>query len=188
MDCSLRHRSIGRSSLVRRSAPCMLSSLLRSRGARCAVGTLEASVHCSIKRFGGAFVTAVALSLPGCTLSPITALRIEASMETTFANLVQLQVSTLGLPPMAAADFEVTASCRKLSSGTNGSGDWICNLLWLGPDRRPLRDSYDLFVTTDGCYTAAVEGANLGGPLLKAADGKDVRNLLFTFEGCFDTT
>jgi hypothetical protein len=145
-------------------------------------------VRCSMRRVRAAFLAAVALSLPGCTLSPITALRIETSIEATFANLVQLQVSTLGLPPTAAGDFEVTASCRKLSGGTNGSGDWICNLLWLGPDRRPLRDSYDLFVTTDGCYTAAVEGTNLGGPLLEAADGRNIRNLLFTFEGCFDTT
>ncbi len=81
------------------------------------------------------------------------------------------------------------ARCRKLA-GTNaaGAGDWTCTLVWQDPDARPLRDTYDLFVATDGCSTATGEGDNLGGPTLKASDGTDVRNLLYQFEGCFDTT
>jgi hypothetical protein len=43
-------------------------------------------------------------------------------------------------------------------------------LIWQGPDRRPLRDSYDLFVATDGCFDATVAGENLGGPTLKTRD------------------
>jgi hypothetical protein len=38
------------------------------------------------------------------------------------------------------------------------------------------------------CYTATVVGENLGGPTLKASDGRIVRNLMYAFEGCFDTT
>src|SRR5262245_11273010 len=128
------------------------------------------------------------LGMFGCGTSPITPARIEAAVETTFANLVQLQVARLDLPPMTASQFNVTASCRKLAATNAGAGDWACNLLWLGPDRQFLRDTYDLFVGTDGCYTATVEGNALGGPALKTSDGRDVRNLLFTFEGCFDTT
>src|SRR5262249_4334516 len=114
---------------------------------------------------------AMATTMAACTFSPVTAIRIEPPDERTAARLVRLQVSTLGLPPAAAADFAVTASCRRLAGGSSGSGDWVCNLLWLSPDRRPLRDSYDVFVTTDGCYTATVEGNSLGGPMLKTADG-----------------
>jgi len=135
-----------------------------------------------------AFIVIATLAASGCGSSPITPVRIEGAIETTFANLVQLQVSSLGLPPMAAADFEVAASCRKLTGGASGAGDWVCNLRWLGPDRQTLRDAFDLFVATDGCYTATVEGGSLGGPMLRASDGRAVRNLLFTFEGCFDTT
>jgi hypothetical protein len=51
-----------------------------------------------------------------------------------------------------------------------------------------LRDTFDLFVNTDGCYTATVSGENLGGPTLTTSDGRHVRNLLYTFDGCFDTT
>jgi hypothetical protein len=52
-----------------------------------------------------------------------------------------------------------------------------------------LRDAYDLFVGTDGCYTATVDvtEGHLGGPTVKSSDGRDVRNLLYAFEGCFDT-
>src|SRR4029453_6059846 len=48
-----------------------------------------------------------------CGASPITPSRIEQAIAPTFASLVQLQVSRLGLAPMAAAQFNVTASCRK---------------------------------------------------------------------------
>lgn len=65
---------------------------------------------------------------------------------------------------------------------------WLCTLVWRSPQHRTLRDTYDLFVTTDGCYTATVSGENLGGPILQTPDGGQVRNLLYTFEGCFDTT
>jgi len=124
----------------------------------------------------------------GCGRSPITSARIETSIALTFANLVHLQVSWLGLPPTAASDFAVKASCRRLAGSSAGSGEWVCMLLWRSPQRQTLSDTYDLFVATDGCYTATVSGDSLGGPTLKTSDGRDVRNLLYTFEGCFDTT
>jgi hypothetical protein len=129
------------------------------------------------------------VAVSGCAHSPITATRIEAAIETTFANLVALQVARLALPPVNAAEFAVSAICRKQIAGVQiGSGDWTCTLAWRAPDRRPLRDTYDLFVNTDGCYTATVAEDSLGGPTLKDEDGRDVKNLLYVFEGCFDTT
>jgi hypothetical protein len=136
----------------------------------------------------GALAAMTSVAVFGCGPSPITTTRIEAALEVTFANLVELQVSRMGLPPLTAPDFAVTAICRKQLGGVGtGSGEWTCTLVWQGPDRRTLRDTYDLFVTTDGCYTATVAGESLGGPTLKAPDGREVRNLLYTFEGCFDT-
>jgi hypothetical protein len=128
----------------------------------------------------------------GCAPSPITSKRIEASVAPTFANLVHIQLSRVGLSPVAASDIKVTATCRKLVSGggASGSGDWVCTLVWFGPNRQSLLDTYDLSVGTNGCYTATLESAeaNLGGPTIIAADGTSVRNLLYVFEGCFDTT
>lgn len=139
------------------------------------------------------FAAAVILVSTGCGGSPITAARLERAIAPTFANLLELQVPQMGLPPMPASAFAPSASCRKVAaagaaSSHSGSGDWICTIQWMGPGQRPLRDVYDLFVTTDGCYTATVEGESLAKPVLTTKDGREVRNLLYVFEGCFDTT
>jgi hypothetical protein len=135
-----------------------------------------------------ALAAIAAVVMSGCGPSPIAPGRIEAAIEPTFANLAHVQFSWLGLPPMAASDFAVTASCSRLLQGSNaGAGDWRCRLAWKGPDGQTLHDAYDLVVTSDGCYTATAAEDNLGGPTLKARDGRDVRNLLYAFEGCFDT-
>jgi hypothetical protein len=143
--------------------------------------------------FRGALAAVAAVAVCGCGPSPITSARIEGAIAPTFANLVHIQLSRIGLPPVAAADIKVRASCRKQEPSTNleGAGDWVCTLVWYGPNRTTLTDRYDLVVGTDGCYTAGVDGAaeeQLGGPTIVASDGSDVRNLLHTFEGCFDTT
>jgi hypothetical protein len=134
-----------------------------------------------------AAITALALS--GCGTSPITSTRIERALETTFANLVELQVSRMGLQPVTAPDFAVTAICHRPADNHDaGAGEWSCTLIWQGPDRRTLRDTYDLFVATDGCFNATVAGENLGGPILKRQDGREVKNHLYSFESCFDPT
>ena len=139
-----------------------------------------------MKRLCFAIVAAVTMS--SCGSRAITADRIEKAIEPTFANLVLVEVSWLKLPPAMASEFEVTASCRRVASRSeSGAGEWVCKLRWVGPDRQPLRDTFDVVVTTDGCYTATAEGDQLGGITLTARDGHDVRNLLHTFEGCFDT-
>ena len=76
----------------------------------------------------------------------------------------------------------------KLPTGGTGSGEWACTVIWMGPQGQSVRDAYDLFVYTDGCYMAALGSESLGGPILKTPDDKSVRNLLYAFDGCFDTT
>jgi hypothetical protein len=129
---------------------------------------------------------ALTLGATACGPSPITPVRVDRAIAPTFANLVATQVSWMGIAPMAAADFGVTASCRRPVGNSIGSGEWVCTLLWKGPNGQALRDIYDVFVTPDGCYTATVEGETLGGPVLTAAGGRRVRNLLYAFEGCFE--
>ena len=129
-----------------------------------------------------------ALAASGCGRSTITADRIERAIEPTFANLVAVQISWLEIPPMPASAVDVTGSCRTRVAGSDsGAGEWVCRLRWLGPDRQVLRDTFDVVVATDGCYTATAEGEQLGGLTLRAPNGREVRNLLHTFEGCFDT-
>ena len=136
-------------------------------------------------------VTAVAAALvaSGCSsYSPITPARIEQAVASTFANLVETQVSWIGLPRMTAAEVAASARCLKLPTGGVGAGEWVCTVIWMGPQGQSVRDAYDLFVATDGCYMASLAGESLGGPILKTKNGENVRNLLYAFDGCFDTT
>ena len=150
---------------------------------------MKRSSRANATNMRSAIAAAATMTLAACGQSPITSSRIETAIQTTFANLVELQVSRLGLPPMPPPDFAVTAICRKQPTAADaGAGEWACTLVWQGPDRRTLRDTYDLTVGTDGCFAASVSGESLGGPTLKAADGRTVRTLLYAFEGCFDTT
>jgi hypothetical protein len=167
----------------------MSSSRSASRMGCSGAGTSAADMNGAVTRTGGvALIAAAVASMLGCGYSPITSSRIEPALETTFANLVELQASRLRLPPMRAPDFAVTAICRRSTAGREvGAGEWTCTIVWQGPDRRTLRDTYDLVVNTDGCYTASVSGESIGGPILTASDGSKIRNLLHTFEGCFDT-
>lgn len=134
-------------------------------------------------------LVAVAVTAAGCSsASPITAIRIEKAIATIFSNLVETQVSWLGLPRMSAGEVAASAHCLKLPTGGAGAGEWVCTVIWMGPQGQSVRDAYDLFVATDGCYMASLSGESLGGPILKTNDGRSVRNLLYAFDGCFDTT
>jgi hypothetical protein len=136
-----------------------------------------------------AIAVAAALAASGCSsYSPITPARIERNIASTFANLVETQVSWVGLPRMTASEVAASANCLKLPTGGTGAGEWVCTVIWMGPQGQSVRDAYDLFVNTDGCYMASLAGESLGGPILKTQDGKNVRNLLYAFDGCFDTT
>lgn len=116
-----------------------------------------------------ALAALIAAGAAGCGASPITSSRIETAIAPTFANLVQVQVS-LGLPSMTASDFATKATCRKPgTAGSTGSGEWVCVLDWQGPDRQTLRDTFDLFVTTEGCYTATASAENA-----RRADPQDI--------------
>jgi hypothetical protein len=136
----------------------------------------------------GAFAAIAAVGAFGCGPSPITPERIQTAIAPTFANLVHIQLSRLNQPHMTAPDLTVSADCRKRTTGSSGAGDWQCVVVWQAPDGRLLRDAYEVLVSVDGCYTATIEGGSMGEPILKAADGSSLRNLLYTFEGCFDTT
>jgi hypothetical protein len=139
---------------------------------------------------GAAILNALGLATGGCGASPITSSRVEAAIGHTFANLVHAQLARTGLSPVPVSDITVTASCYRSNGNTIGAGEWVCTLIWHGPNQTTLRDTYDLSVGTDGCYTAVADAAEsqLGGPTIKMADGTMVRNLLYSFEGCFDTT
>jgi len=138
-------------------------------------------------------VAACTTAVCGCGSTKITATRLEHALAPTFANLIETQESMLGRPPLDVTSLRASASCHRLGPGsaTGGGGDWQCTLAWFAPGRRgPWFDSYELSVTTDGCFTATSDGqeGHLGGPRLTLRDGTTATNLLYAFDGCFDPT
>ena len=142
---------------------------------------------------GRLVLLAFAWGLAGCHARAVTAERIQGAIAPTFANLVHLQLVHMGMPAVAASDLRVLATCHKLDArtGATGAGDWVCTLAWSCPGvRSSLRDVYEVSVRTDGCFTATADGAEskVGGPMVTKRDGTEVTNLLYVFEGCFDTS
>ncbi len=137
----------------------------------------------------GLVATAAALVLGGCGGSAITSDRLEGAIAPAFANLVHAQLGRMGLPAVTAAQLRVVASCYRVGGGDAGAGEWACTVVWSGPRGDTLRDAYDVTVTSNGCYTAMLSSAEaqLGGPTVTALDGRQIRNLLYAFDGCFDT-
>jgi hypothetical protein len=131
--------------------------------------------------------------LCNCGPNQVTARKLEDAVGPTFANLIQTQESVLGLPPLDVVTFQTSARCHRIGPGTEirGGGNWLCTLEWFPPGHRgPWHDTYDVSVTMDGCYTATADGVegHVGGPKLVTRDGTKITNLLYVFEGCFDTT
>jgi hypothetical protein len=132
--------------------------------------------------------------LTACRSRTLTTARLEPAFAATFANLVSVEEGRLGLPPVAAAALGATATCRRVGPGTatSGSGQWVCTVSWSGPGRgaRALRDTFELEVTVDGCFTASADGAeaHVGGPTLTVKSGAVEPNLVYAFDGCFDPT
>jgi hypothetical protein len=125
-------------------------------------------------------------ALTGCR-GGVTQARMETAVARTFANLVATQESIMGLPDVHADALRATATCKRRAAGR----DWTCTIEWFIPGRRGLvHDAYEVSVTTDGCYTATSEGAeaHVGGPTVTSPRGEPFTNLLYVFEGCFDTT
>ena len=133
----------------------------------------------------------VSVALYGCGSRGVTPAGLEKAFAPTFANLVHVQESMLGLPAVDASLLQATATCRRVGPGSHdaGGGSWKCTVEWSIPGQRgPVHDSYDLSVSMDGCYAATVDEAHLGGPTLKKRDGSSVINLLYAFDGCFDAS
>ena len=126
-------------------------------------------------------------AMAACGGSAVIENRLERAVEPAFANLVQVQLSRMGLRDIPASALRVAASCYRVGGGS-GAGEWSCTVVWSGPNGATLRDNYDLVVGANACYTATLGGAEaqLGGPIVTASDGRSIRNLVYAFDGCFN--
>jgi len=133
---------------------------------------------------------ALAGLLAGCS-SDVTTPRVERSLGPTFANLYVQQQTLLGHTGLTAATVAPRPTCSRTNPAAHNKGagtDWICQVSWTGPDHKPLKGKFELTIHPNGCYEAGGPTKVIGPVTIRAADGKDVTNPVFEFDGCFDTT
>ena len=140
------------------------------------------------------FCSGWVLAMSACHPTGVTQGRLENAFAPIFANLIQTQETKLGYPRATARLLRASADCHRVGPGPEtsiGGGQWICTVRWSIPARAiALRDTYDLSVTPDGCFTATADGseAHVGGRTVTTPEGRTMTNLLFAFDGCFDPT
>ncbi|MFC4906715.1 hypothetical protein [Actinomadura gamaensis] len=147
----------------------------------------------AVRRALALVLTAAALlAAAGCDTTGITRDRVDAAVAPTFAHLYVLQQRLRGRE-VTVASVKARADCARgtgPNAATKGAGDdWTCTLSWFnaGPAITATAN-YQLHVQPNGCYTADGDGpSDLNGtPTLTAADGANVTNPLWRFDGCFD--
>jgi ABC-2 type transport system permease protein len=122
----------------------------------------------------------------------ITPVRLNAALIPTFNNLTLLQQRELGRAPVPGASLNIVLpTCSRRGSTTDGPGEWICTMNVLIPTQsslppEPTVVSYDVSVSSDGCYKAQSPPAFIGQQTMRDADGHTVVNPLYTIYGCFN--
>jgi ABC-2 type transport system permease protein len=125
---------------------------------------------------------------------PITATRLQRSFAQEFNSLAILQQKELGRKVPANAHLNILPLCRRRSGPSVGPGeDWTCTMTVLVPQVganpfNPTPVAYDMSVKSNGCYKAEAPPSFVGNQLMKAGDGKQVTNPLYTIYGCFNTS
>jgi hypothetical protein len=123
----------------------------------------------------------------------VTPKRLQGSFTPAFASLTLLQQRELGRKVPTGAHLNILPLCRRRSGANVGPGDWSCTMTVLIPQAganpfNPTPVSYDLSVKSNGCYKAEAPPSFVGNQLMRAGNGKQVTNPLYTIYGCFDTT
>ncbi len=123
----------------------------------------------------------------------ITPKRLQSSFTPAFASLTLLQQRELGRKVPRGAHLNILPLCRRRSGVNAGPGDWSCTMTVLIPQAganpfNPTPVGYDLSVKSNGCYKAEAPPSFVGNQLMRAGNGKQVTNPLYTIYGCFDTS
>ena len=121
----------------------------------------------------------------------VTAARLQASLAPEFNNLTLLQQRQLGREVPAGARLNILPTCSRRGSTPSGPGDWVCTLNVIIPQAGavPFQQTpvtYDVSVSSDGCYKAQSPPAFIGQQLMRDSAGHQVVNPLYTIYGCLD--
>lgn len=124
--------------------------------------------------------------------STVTRPRLERSLTATFANLYAGKARLEGRTGITAASLQPTAMCDKAGAQNldqGPGGDWVCLLSWTDPEVPMPPEGYGKFelnVHSNDCYTASGPSKLTGFLTMTDAQGREVTNPVFEFDGCFD--
>jgi len=124
--------------------------------------------------------------------SSVTRPRLERSLATTFANLYVEQARILGRHDLTPESLHAEAMCDKHGPDVpdvGPGGDWVCLVGWDDPERPLPPEGYGKFelnVHSNDCYTVSGPSKLTGFLTITDAQGREVTNPVFEFDGCFD--
>lgn len=124
--------------------------------------------------------------------SIVTKARVERSLPQVFSNIYIQQADLLGHTGLTAASLHAKAMCDKGGPDhpdVGPGGDWICLMSWKDPNVPMPPEGYGKFelnIHSNGCYTASGSSKLLGYQTITDAQGDEVYNPAYEFDGCFD--
>jgi hypothetical protein len=124
--------------------------------------------------------------------SSVTQARLERALPTEFANLYAQQAKILGHHGVTPGSLHATAMCDKGGAAEVNVGpgsNWNCLVSWTDPNNPMPPEGYGKFeldVHSNGCYTAGGPSKLVGFQTITDAEGDDVTNPVYEFDGCFD--
>ncbi|WP_194907166.1 hypothetical protein [Quadrisphaera sp. INWT6] len=138
----------------------------------------------------GAAVTGVIVLAGAAVLSvsggqDVTQVKVQDSLQTSFANLWALQQTETG-HPMRPTQVHPAATCDKGGPDVpdvGPGGDWICQMTWTGQTEP---GKFELNVHANSCYTASGPGSKVGSFTVTDTDGREVTNPVYAFDVCMD--
>ena len=162
----------------------------RSFQARDFAGDGQVSLSSSSLRRGALAAVAITAVVVGGMLLDrtwITSKHVEASVASTFRNLIIVQQGLLGRE-LQPASVRVYPFCNResvLSGPSTGAGDdWVCTLYVDAPHVGQTAARYTLTVRPNGCYTAEGPPEVIGPLHMRKAGGGTAINPLLAFDGC----
>jgi len=124
--------------------------------------------------------------------SSVTQARLERALSVEFANLYADQAQLLGHPGITPASLDARAMCDKggaVEPNVGPGSNWNCLVTWTDPNNPMPPEGYGKFevdVHSNGCYTAGGPSKLVGFQTITDADGEQVNNPVYEFDGCFD--
>ncbi len=126
---------------------------------------------------------AAVLSLTGG--QDVTRVKVQDSLQDSFARLYALQQTETG-HPTTAAQVQPAAACDRGGPDVPDVGagsDWICQMTWAGQSDP---GKFELTVHASSCWTASGPGSKIGSFTVQDSAGREVTNPVYAFDVCMD--